>query len=211
MKPALRLALFAAACLCAQTLRADQPTSGKSPGGHVNYEVRPAGDEKEIWVYRDNETGRANKMCTTPGWGNLRLFFSPDDRWIIVQDGGSSLGVSLRLFHREGEHTYTERDKENIDDKTEAAALKSDGFGGKEISDHRYAECLDWSADSRYVLVRVRGKGSDGTNNVVFSWMCVYDLDTGKVGTDLSKINQQGVRRWPRGSTVSDLPFVGAH
>ncbi len=207
---AMRL-LFTAACLAVwpAALPADQPEVGKSPGGHINYEVRPAGDEKEIWVYRDGEKGRANKMCETPGWGNLKLFFSPDDRWILVQDGGPSLGVTLRLFHREGEHSYRERDKENIDGKVEMAALKSDGFGGEEVSDHRYAECLAWSADSRYILVRVSGKGSDETNHVAFSWVGVYDLDTGKVGTDLSKLNKLGVRRWPRGSTVSELPGVG--
>lgn len=204
--------LLTAACLCTLplTLAANQPASGKSPGGHVSYEIRPAADGKEVWVYRDNETTRANKMCETVGSDNLKLFFSPDDRWIIVQDGGASLGVSLRLFHREGEHSYAERDKEDIGTKAENAALKSDGFGGKDLSDHRYAECLAWSADSRCVLVRVSGKGDDGTNHVQFSWVGVYDLDTGKVSADLSKLNKLGVRRWPHGSTVSDLPFIGA-
>lgn len=210
MITAFRFVLFATACLCALpvALRADQPTSGKSPGGHLNYEVRPATDGKEIWVYRDNETTRANKMCETLGGANLRLFFSPDDRWIIVQDGSASLGVSLRLFHREGEHSYAERDKEDIGAKVEITALKQDGAEAKEVSDHRYAQVLGWSADSRYVLVRASGKGDDGTNYAQFNWIGVYDLDTGKVSTDLGKVNHFGVRRWPHAAAVGDLPFV---
>lgn len=204
--------LFAAVCLCAlpAALAAGQPESGKSPGGHVSYEIRPANDGKEIWVYRDDEKGRANKMCDTLGSPGLKLFFSPDDRWIIVQDGGGSLGVSLRLFHRAGEHTYEERDKEDIGAKAEMAALRQDGGAGKEVSDHRYAECLAWSADSQYILVRVSGKGEERYNHVQFSWIGVYDLESGKVSTDLGKLNKPGVRRWPPGSTVGDLPFIGA-
>ena len=211
MKPTAKLVLSAAACLCVlpAALHADQPEKGKSPGGHLNYEVRPAADGKEIWVYRDNETTRANKMCETLGGANLKLFFSPDDRWIIVQDGGASLGVSLRLFHREGEHSYAERDKTDIGEKVEAAAMKQDGGDGKALSEKRYAECLDWSTDSQYILVRVSGKSDERYNHTQFRWIGVYDLDTGKVSTDLSKLNKPGVRRWPPGSTVSGLPFIG--
>ncbi len=208
----LVLILLAVAGLCAspRVLRADQPESGKSPGGHISYEIRPAGDGKEVWVWRDDEKGRANKMCDTVGT-RLKLCFSPDDRWIIVQDGTGSLGVSLRLFHREGEHTYEERDKENIDDKAELAALKTENPAATEVADHRYAECLDWSTDSSCILVRISGKGFEGqTNNVQFHWLCVYDLTTGKISTDLGKLNKGGVRRWPRGSEIGNPPMIGA-
>ncbi len=203
--------LFLATCLCAlpPALRAGQPESGTSPGGHVHYEIRPAADGKEIWVYRENEKGRINKMCETVGSDDLKLFFSPDDRWIVVQDGGASLGVSLRLFHRDGEHSYGERDKTDIGATVEAAAMKQDGGDGKALSDKRFTECLGWSTDSQYILVRVSGKGDERYNHVQFRWIGVYDVDSGKVSTDLGKMNKPGVRRWPPGSTVSGLPFIG--
>ncbi len=185
-------------CILPAALPAGQENTGQSANGHVSYELRGKDYAKALWVWRDNDKGKAVKLCETPGWGNMQVHFSPDDQWIIVQDGGSSLGVSLRLFHRAGEANYEERKDADIDGKAEKAALQQGGFGEKEIADHRYAECLDWSADSNAVLIHVSGKGNESHNHVEFQWLGVYDLSTGKFSADLGKMNAGGVKVTPR-------------
>jgi hypothetical protein len=142
--------------LCAQ-----QQNEGDSPSGKIHFVVRGGDDEKKIYLSVPGANSQEVELCETPGWGNLVVFFSPDDYWIIVQDGGPSLGISLRLFRRDKGVKFTEQKDADIDAKAERFALKQKGFPAQEILDHRYAKVLAWSRDSTCVLIALNGH--DGT------------------------------------------------
>jgi hypothetical protein len=123
--------------LCAQ-----QQNEGDSPSGKIHFVVRGGDDEKKIYLSVPGANSKEVELCETPGWGNLVVHFSPDDYWIIVQDGGPSLGISLRLFRREKGVKFTEQKEADIDGKAERLALKQNGFPAQEILDHRYVKVL---------------------------------------------------------------------
>jgi hypothetical protein len=171
---------------------AEQETRGTSPSGEIQYELREgADDSKRIWLFPKDRPASAVELCETPGWGNLSVHFSPDDNWLIVQDGGGSLGVSLRLFKRDAGVRFRELEEAKIDDKIERLALAQAGAPAKEVLDHRYARVLAWSADSKAVLVSVSGSSSrDGRRVSIADWTATYELGSGAVGLDLKKFNR---------------------
>jgi len=105
----------------------DQPAEGVSASGELHFELRgdPHEPGAEIWLW---QTARENavKLCDTPGWGNLSVYFSPDDRHVIVRDGGSSMGIELRLFSRGNTNApdeFKEQENASIGDNAERFAL----------------------------------------------------------------------------------------
>ena len=178
---------------------AEQQTQGASPSGDIHYELREGAEEsKRIWLFPKDGPAQAVELCETPGWGYLAVHFSPDDNWLIVQDGGGSLGVSLRLFKRDAGVRFKEREEAKIDDKIERLALTQAGAPAKQVLDHRYAKVLSWSADSKAVLVSVSGSGSSGARRIaVDAWTAIYDVGSGAVSLDLKKFNRSAAEARP--------------
>jgi hypothetical protein len=180
---------------------AEQQNAGDSPSGNIHFELRKTSDEgaKEIWLSEKDKKSAAVKLCDTPGWGNLEIHFSPDDYWLIVQDGGASLGVSLRLFKRDKGVVFKEIENADINGKAERLALQQNGLPPKEVLDHLYVQCLAWSSDSKTVLVRISGHG--GTPNfgvVIGGWQGIYDLGSSSFNFDLAKMNRGAVEKQPK-------------
>jgi len=169
-----------------------QQEAGDSPSGAIHYELRKAADDsKEIWLFPKDRKEEAVKLCETPGWGNLVVHFSPDDYWIIVQDGGASLGVSLRLFRRQQGVRFQEIKEADIDGQAEKFALRERGLPQNPTLDHRYAAVLAWSADSKRILIRLSGSGGNEKRYIRLSeWTSVYELGSGKFSFDLKEMNR---------------------
>jgi HNH endonuclease len=178
--------------------RPEQPAEGTSESGRLHFQLRGDPHEvgAEVWIWQETpET--AIKLCDTEGWGNLRIYFSPDDLHIILRDGGSSMGIHLRLFSRFGAtplDQFTEQETADIDNKAEQLALQEAGFRIDRVLDHRYVGCVGWSSDSRAVLIRLTGHGVLSDKAYHLDWVGVYDLETTQMGTDLSKMNRRAVR-----------------
>src|SRR5438046_2491992 len=178
---------------------AEQQNKGASESGEISYELRDIrGEElgKEIWLYPEHHTDAAVHLCDTEGWGALEMHFSPDDHWLIVQDGGASLGVSLRLFRREKGVNFIEIKDADINGKAERVALKSNGLPEKEILDHRYVEVLGWSRDSK--IVRVRISGHSGGRLRIAGWVGLYNVATGTFSVDLKEFDSHTVEKGKR-------------
>ena len=175
---------------------AEQQTQGTSASGEIQYELREGAEEsKRLWLFPKDRPAAAVELCETPGWGNLSVHFSPDDNWLIVQDGGGSLGVSLRLFKRDAGVRFRELEEAKIDDKIERLALTQAGAPAKQVLDHRYAKVLAWSADSKAVLVSVSGSASIGERRIsVDAWTAIYDVASGAVALDLKKFNRSAAQ-----------------
>jgi len=177
------LSFFADAAL------AQQPTEGWANRGGWKFEVRPnANDEKEIWIIPEATPGAAKLMTTTPGWGNLRVHVRPDDLVIIVEDGGGSLGIDLRIFQTDKTVAgFVENENVRIGDVLETWAVQKAGAPAGTILSHRYVHALGWSPSGSKLLVSIAG--SEGAVQIP-GWFAVYDLQSGDLGFDLSLMNE---------------------
>lgn len=157
------------------------------------YKLKPGKeDNKQLWLSDSSNPAKRALLCSTPGWGNLVVTFAPDDSWIVVEDGGSSLGISLRLFRRQAGLNYQEATDANIDDKVELAALRANNLPEQQVLEHRYLHLLQASADGTAILVSLKGRGKAAGRWITFNgWVAVYHLKTGDVNSDLSKMNTQ--------------------
>ena len=165
--------------------RADQQNEGNSVSGDVHFVVRGTPDDRRIYLSGAGHPQDEVELCHTEGSGNLEMHFAPDDSSLVVQDGGSSLGVSLRLFQRDRGVSYKEITKADIDGKAERAALE------QELLDHRYVKLLVWSADSKSFLFSLSGHGGDQKSQVrINRWLGIYDLASGNITFDLGKTNR---------------------
>jgi len=179
----------------------DQFNEGDSPSHKIHFEVRGKDENsKEIWLSPENHKEKAVKLCETEAWGNLEVHFSSDDFWIIVQDGGASLGIDLTLFQRVKGVTFKEIKDANIGDKAEHIALAQAGVPDEEGLDHRYIRVEYWTDDSRFVLVRLYGAGSNQGKYPlsVAAWYGFYDLGKGDFTFDFRKINEGSVVKNPK-------------
>jgi hypothetical protein len=167
-----------------------QQDKGESPSGAIGYTLSGSKDEKQLFLFSPDKPKQKVLLCETPGFGNMVVSFSPNEEWIVVQDGGGSLGVSLRLFHKERDLKFTEEKDANIDGKVEMAALQQNGFPATEILEHRYVRLLQWSGDSSALLVAVSGRGaSEGRHVRIDGWVAAYQIRSGTIIFDLKAIN----------------------
>jgi hypothetical protein len=172
-----------------------QQNEGDSPSGQIHFVVRGAQDEKKISLSLKGNPKEEVVLCDTPGWGNLELHFSPDDNYIAVQDGGDSLGISLRLFRRTNEAAYAELTEVDLNRAAELAALKQNNLPARELLDHSYLKVLAWSGDSRSLLISLSGHGGDDKSHIrINKWIGFYDVATGVFGSDLREINQTAIQ-----------------
>ena len=195
----MKTLIFALVCVFMPifTVRGDeQQLGGWSPSGRLEYETRGTVDAgKEIWFWQKDQKEKANKLCDTEGWGNLEVFCSFNDCWVVIQDGGASLGVRLRLFRRVEDARFQEQESVDINGEAERTALKQAGLSAVETLDHRYVHCLAWSADSKGMLVQVSGAGRTSGYAVRVYWVGIYNLDTGRFTADLNEFNGQAVEK----------------
>jgi len=187
-----RLLFAVTTLLLAGSAAAEQETKGESDSGKLAWELRKGADTAEIWISSpENKNTPAVKLCETEGWGNLQMHFSPDDFWILVQDGGGSLGIHLRLFRRTKGATFAEQ-KQDIEEQMEKLAWKSAGQPAENVLDHQYTRVLAWSADSKCVLIRTAGHGG---KRRISGFTAVYDLGTKTFSMDLAKLNGGAVEK----------------
>jgi len=183
--------------LMAFHLQADQINEGDSPSRKIHFEVKPNNQEtKDIWLSPKDHKDNAVKLCETPGWGNLNIHFSPDDFWIIVEDGGASLGIHLTLFQRVKGVNFKEMKDVDIEGKAIQFAMKQNGLLGEGDLDHQYVHVLNWSSDSKFILISVSGAGRRDKYGVsIAGWNVIYNLGTGQFSFDLNKINAGAVEK----------------
>ena len=192
----MRITLIASFLIIGPSLLySQQQNEGDSPSGQIHFVVRGY-EEHRIYLSPARAITKQVELCETPGWANLVIHFSPDDYWIIVQDGGPSLGISLRLFRHEKGVEFTEQKDADIDGKAERLALQQNGLPSQEILDHRYLKVLAWSRDSTCVLIALRGHGGTKEQSVTIeNWIGVYDLTKGEIGSDLGKMNLGALKK----------------
>lgn len=139
----------------------------------------------------DQGESAALKLCDAPSFSHTKVFISPDDRWIIVQSGGGSSGISLTAFRRENGMNYQEQPKLDFTAAVLENAFEKDSKAQEKL-DHDYAEFVAWSPDSKSVLVKIAARG-EGIR--LRSYFAIYNLESQSVGFDLRAFNAGAVIR----------------
>lgn len=160
-------------------------TSGVSPSQGIAWSLNP--DNGELNLVRADGKGAPVKLCDTLGPNNLGVFFSPDDKYIFMTDGGASLGIHGTLYKRSSGLDYSEVDFD-FDLATQKLALEAET--GKKITDtvldHSYIKCLGWSRDGQWVVLEISGKGSlNGKRVEITGFRCAYSPSKGEMTNDL--------------------------
>ena len=165
---------------------------GVSQSGKIGWHVVETNEDVDVLISEaDQGESAANKLCDVPSLANTKVFVSPDDSWIIVQSGGGSLGVTLRVFKRENGMLYPEVSKLDITGAVLKSAFDGDASGAEKL-DHVYTRLIEWSADSKSILVSVSGHGGGRTLSPSFA---IYDLASQSIGFDLTKFNAKPAHR----------------
>ena len=163
----------------------DATTAGVSPSREIAWSLNP--ENGELNLVRADGKGSPVKLCDTLGPNNLGVFFSPDEKYIFVTDGGASLGIHGTLYKRSSRLEYSEVDFD-FDLATQKLALEAET--GKKITDtvldHSYIKCLGWSRDGQWIVLEISGKGSlNGKRVEISGFRCAYSPSKGEMTNDL--------------------------
>ncbi len=175
-----------AVLLCSSPLGAKEAsTTGVSPSREITWSLNP--DNGELNLVRADGVGSPVKLCDTLGPNNLGVFFSPDDKYVFVTDGGSSLGIHGTLYKRSSGLEYTAVDFD-FDLAIEKLALEAET--GKKVDDtvldHSYLKCLGWSRDGQWILLELSGRGSlNGKRVEISGFKCFFNPAKGEITNNL--------------------------
>jgi hypothetical protein len=173
-----------------------QMNEGESLSGKIHYELRSIRDNeggKAIWLWANQDKSDAKQLCETEGWGNLEMHFAPDDKWIVVQDGGASLGIRCRLFRRDKGPAFREIEKPDLNKRRKyPRSERLDLLQKKCLTIGTYA-VWDGQGDSKMILINARGSGKVGRVAMGFQWIGIYHVQEGRFSFDLSKFNRSAV------------------
>jgi hypothetical protein len=165
---------------------------GVSGSGKIGWHIVANDDDVQVLISEaDQGESAAQKLCDVPSFSHTKVFVSPDDKWIIVQTGSASLGISLNVFQREKGMIYQEKADLKIEEKALLRAL-NDKVKAVGDLDHTYANLIAWSADSKSILFEVSGQGDAAR---VESYFAIYDFEKQSIGFDLSAFNAKSVTR----------------
>lgn len=150
---------------------------GKSSTKDMVWVARDTSDGGELFVsWAHGGTGA--KVADLVGLGALDVHFSSDDRWILVTDGGGSIGTTVRLFKRSSGLAFKEVKDFDFDFAVQrlAAQIKA----GKEVKDtylsRSYLRCKGWSKDGPQAILVLNGRGTLGGKPFELKdFVCVFD------------------------------------
>lgn len=118
-----------------------------------------------------------------------KVLFSPDEKWIALNEDMDPGFSGVFLFRLGKGGRYGQVGNAHISARSWALirrttpALKTAPFN------RRYAEAVNWSGDSRDILIRIYAEDSN-TLEGLDDWYCVFDTTKLKVSLDLAPLNK---------------------
>jgi hypothetical protein len=173
---------------CLSAAQEAQPIrSWTSPSEALKAEAISSSAEspRTIFLFEPSKPEVRQQLCTFSR--DASVVFSPDEKWIALNDHYGSDRAKIRLFKRVAGLKYAEL---KVDPANAAWALlhRRHRVPYPKDLDHYYAHVSEWSADSMAVLVSL--SGHTDANLAVGGWLCVFDLRTGKASLDLGRMNR---------------------
>ncbi|MGC4014741.1 MAG: hypothetical protein QM755_09535 [Luteolibacter sp.] len=165
----------------------------KSPDGRIRVEhymeknVDPhSGPEHQIWLVDSANPTNRRKLYVHGRQADV--IFSPDSRYLVINDHEASNQSSLVIFKRKDGLDY-----EKADDITTAAwafFCKKNQCGDTGF-DHAYVDALLW-LDEHTLLLDLSGHAD--SRNHTSGWHCLYDLKTKSFSTSFDSGNRENTR-----------------
>jgi len=150
--------------------------TGKSPDGKLAFGSK---NEKELYVWFADRPNEKALVFREDAVFVQTAVISPDNNWIAVEHGGSSLGHTVAFFRRvKGlEFQQAGGGEKDPDPVEQAGSLALLSIGIKENTlDHSYLHPIAWSADSKWLTVSLGAKGkANGKIVTVADWRSRYN------------------------------------
>ncbi|GEM_PF-3394927 len=171
----------------------DQSPSGKIIAEHFIFEPRDPRREaplRQIWL-RDIQ-GKISPSLLFEHHRGAKILFSPDERWIVVNDNPTSDFADVRLFRRSEGLSYHELNNAEAGKKCWALFDRISRRSISDKFDHRYVQAIRWAPDSRAVLLVARGYLS-GEEQQFYTddWRCIFDVDRLEASTDIRLMSRR--------------------
>lgn len=167
--------LIIVAALCGVSASAKQsPASGVSSSGVIAWSVDP--DSGTIFLNYASGAPGEWKLCSISSTENLRVDFSPDDRYVFVTDGTVGRGVHVTLYKRSSSLKFSKVDF-SFSFAVQRLALEAEAGVRIEKSVLSYTDlrCLGWTRNGTARL-KLSGSGRlNGRTVEISGFDCEYN------------------------------------
>ncbi|NTV51290.1 MAG: hypothetical protein HGA69_00435 [Desulfobulbaceae bacterium] len=175
--------------------------SEESPLGDIvveHYENYKADDYhfKEIWL--GSKKDPKNKFLIYSHGRSAEVIFSPDEKWLIINDYLGSNASDVILFRQDNDSKYTEVKNADVFNKAWALFFKQSKFLKPKEFGHQYAEAVRWASDSKSFLVSVWGHLDEPVKRKFISiapWICVFEVNSMKVSLNFGLMNRNVIHK----------------
>lgn len=179
----LLLSAFTALAALSSVSAREADVYGTSPSRAITWSVDPA--TKGLYLSTDYTSA---KLCDVSSPRTLRVHFSPDERYIFVTDA-SNIGTRVSLFKRSSGIKYSRVSGYNFDLATQRLAVQVDTgvkISSPVLTSSRYLECIGWSRNGQWAILRLNGEGSlNGRRVEVDDFKCAFNPSRGEFTNDL--------------------------
>lgn len=185
------VSLFLQNAICAQPGPPRYREQEISPGGDmvIEYRYDYAKEHHEVWLKSIEDT--LSPVFLYEFSRDAKVMVSPDEQWLIINNHMGSDISEVILFRKTTDLKFTELKTRNISRKSWQFFCRKNKITNLTFH-HQYVECMMWSSDSRYLLLKLSGYEND--SNYADSWLCIYDIEKDSFSTDLSQMNREAVR-----------------
>ena len=156
----------------------------QSPRGDYAVESRPDKQTGLFTLWIVSTDTKAEKVLYQYS-RDVRLVISPNGEYIAINTHYSSTDSDVLIFKKKSgvifEMISGLRMAELVNVFYEKATHKVFPY------DHWYVDCLDWSNDSKVMLLKAYGTGDEERLN---GWYCAFDLGTRSLSFSLSEMNK---------------------
>lgn len=167
--------LTVVAALCGVPVSAKQsPASGVSSSGVIAWSVDP--NSGTIFLNYASGAPGEWKLCSISSTENLRVDFSPDDRYVFVTDGTVSRGVHVTLYKRGSSLKFSKVDF-SFSFAVQRLALAAEAGVNIDKSVLTYTDlrCLGWTRNGTARL-KLSGSGRlNGKTVEISGFDCEYN------------------------------------
>lgn len=175
--------------------------SEESPGRDViveyfrNKRPPPGQPPHEIWLApRNNDGERALLFRHNRG---AEVIFSPDEKWLAVNDYERSDFAEVRLFRWVEGVKYEEVKEARISEKVWEFFAKQNNLTRPPELHHRYVAAVRWASNSKAFLVSAWGFGDIGQG--LQDWFCIFNVGAMKPTLDLNVMNRGALLQKKKG------------
>jgi len=160
----------------------------QSPSGSFIVEYyQVENKDNEVWLA---PAGKAESRYRLHDYGlGAKVVFSPDEKWIALNNFDRPDTFVVILFKRGKDGRYKEVKNARISARSWAMMRRAAPYLKGVRFNRQYTEAVDWSGDSRAILIRLSGEDTE-TLDVFDNWYCVFDTQKFKASQDLALLNR---------------------